>query len=90
VPQAECQALLDLYLGTNGDNPVDAPTWTKKDNWFTTTDVDDRWGVRTAMYNGQRHVDGLYFNSTATDTQHNLFVQNIQGNNMDGSLAASI
>lgn len=64
VPRAECEALVALYTGTNGD------AWTNTGSWFGTTDVEQRFGVHTDVYNGQRHVDGLFLHKSTGGDAH--------------------
>jgi hypothetical protein len=39
VPLNECQALIDLYQSTNGDN------WTDNTGWFTDSDMSNRYSI---------------------------------------------
>ncbi len=39
MTKSDCDALVDLYYATNGDN------WTNKTNWLTSTDVGTWYGV---------------------------------------------
>ncbi len=52
IPQAECQALVDLYTSTNG------PNWTDHTNWLTGPTACDTWrGVGCDIGpGGQKHV----------------------------------
>lgn len=42
IPQAECEALWDLYTATAGNN------WTNRTNWLTSPDVNSWFGVTVA------------------------------------------
>jgi|GEM_PF-6941677 len=39
IPSSECEALVDLYNSTDGEN------WTNNDNWLQTGNIDEREGV---------------------------------------------
>ncbi|MBE0686707.1 MAG: hypothetical protein IH585_12010 [Anaerolineaceae bacterium] len=39
IPQSECEALVDLYNSTNGDN------WARKDNWLITNSPSEWFGI---------------------------------------------
>jgi hypothetical protein len=54
VPQVECEALVQLYVDTDG------PNWINNTNWITSTDIESWFGVRTNVYNSQEHVDGVF------------------------------
>lgn len=48
--QSECEALVDLYQSTDGDN------WTDNTNWMTDASVCDRYGVKCNRQNKQVRV----------------------------------
>lgn len=54
VPQEECEALIKLYQETDGENRANST------NWLSNTDVETWFGVRTDLYQGDEHVDGLF------------------------------
>lgn len=41
VPSSECEALVEIYVATNGGS------WWERANWLQTVDVDEWHGVRT-------------------------------------------
>jgi len=90
VPASECLALISLYSGTNGADWLYNPTWDNHENWLQTLDVDSWFGVRTSIYSGQEHVDGLFLHKT-TDTNAHGDIQALwQGIDMEGSLPTSL
>lgn len=64
VPQAECEALVLLYQNTNGGN------WRNKANWLLNGDVESWFGVRTNVYAGAEHVDGLFLHKQSGIDEH--------------------
>lgn len=83
VPKSECLALVALYSTTNGSG------WTNKQGWFMTADVEQWFGVRTALYSGARHVDGVFLQkSTGIDEHGNATTRN--GNNLVGILPINL
>jgi len=82
VSQAECQALLTLFTGTNGTN------WTSKTGWLTAYDIDSWHGLNVTgghvtHINLQNNLLSgvLYTNINQLDytTGLNLSVNNLQG-----------
>jgi hypothetical protein len=84
IPQEECEVLVSLFTGAGGLSR------TKNDNWFGTTDVNERRGVRTGVYSGQTHVDGLFLQSSLFDDQHGNILAAWGGNNINGPLPSSL
>lgn len=54
IPQSECEALVDFYYSTNGDN------WWINDNWLVTNTPSEWFGI--GIYNGHVHI--LYLDYT--------------------------
>jgi len=78
VPREECEAIVALYTNTNGDER------TNNGGWFASTNVENRFGVRTSMYDGKRHIDGLFLHKSVGDD--NLGDESLwQGNHLVGS-----
>ena len=72
IPQSECQALVDLYDATDGDN------WTDNTNWKQTTTPCDWAGVTCFVH----HVTELYLgsnnlNGTLTNLSGLTYVQKV-------------
>lgn len=81
VPREECEAIVAFYTQTNGDDRENTPTWTNTDGWFGTVNVENRFGIRTALYSGQRHVDGLFLQDASGGDYHGDVVDR-EGNNL--------
>jgi cysteine-rich repeat protein len=64
VPQAECEALVKLYEDTTGNNRRN------KTNWLQNGDVETWFGVRTNLYAGTEHVDGLFLHKQSWIDEH--------------------
>ena len=68
-----------LYRASDGDHR------TNHSHRFETTDVEQRFGVRTNIYDGARHVDGLFLHkSFGLDIHGNTDTR--KGNHLQGSL----
>lgn len=82
VPQAECEALIDLRVATNGSG------WTNTGGWLQTTDVESRRGITLA--NGQiRNIClGDDNEEGYGNTQTCMYLGD--GNNLSGTLPLSI
>ena len=85
VPREECEAIVALYMTTNGIDRENDPTWTNVSGWFDTVHVDNWFGIRTAIYDGQRHVDGIFLQDSDGGDYHGT-VTNWDGNNLEGLL----
>ncbi len=53
VPLAECEALVDLYLATDGDS------WTTNTNRYTDQRVCDRYGVTCGTFGLQKQITNI-------------------------------
>lgn len=63
VPKLECEGLVALYESTNGDDRINST------NWLVTTDIESWFGIRTNVYWGVEHVDGIFLHKrVGTDT----------------------
>ena len=81
IPVSECQALLALYTGTNGDN------WTTNSGWLLTGNVETRYGITLVLSGSQYHVRKI---ELGDETEADSMYRNKDGNNLSGSLVASI
>lgn len=88
IPPSECDALLALYVNTDGAN------WTNKTNWFVTTTADDWYGV--TVTSGHVTILNLSFNNlngtipTDLGNLANLIELYLHYNNLTGSIPASL
>ena len=80
ISKNECLSLVSLYVSTDGDHR------TNNTNRLETTDVEQRFGVRTGEYEGERHVDGLFLHKSSGLDIHGAG-DTRQGNNLVGTLA---
>jgi hypothetical protein len=68
--------LRDVYTATQGEN------WTNHNNWRQTPQVDNRFGVQTAIKDGKEHVTQLLLHRNELTSVHDPVVPQAKGNNL--------
>lgn len=59
----ECEALVDFYNATDGDN------WTNNTNWLQNSDVSTRFGVLLLNTGSTNHVRALHLHRSDTTSE---------------------
>jgi hypothetical protein len=79
IPEAERQALIDLYNSTGGDN------WTMNGGWLGEVGTECEWNGVECSYPHNTFVQALRFNFPSPDPPYEIV-----GNNLTGELPESI
>jgi cysteine-rich repeat protein len=84
IPLGECIALSDFYKKTNGEQR------TNDNNWFTTWNVENWFGVNTVFVNWKYRVSELLLHrNDLTSSGDATFIQGATGNNLSGELTTN-